>query len=784
MATDVRLSVGDGDVTDDLALDGVTGYGVRNGSFSAPFVPGDRYRAITWQEDIYGTTGDDLWSKLGALNQKLRQAQIAAGPYGHGSRVTLSMKFAGATNYLYADIVSGWIDIDQENFSGPTLDATWIPSVTVMLICEPYLRGAPVTTTVSGTLTLTTGAFGTPGGAAASGGLFIANIPGDVPALVRHQIEDVSTTSLYLNRLRISSFSVPDPASIYAASDFTPYIDDTPAGAGLALADATAAGGSCSDISLSAVLQRVASYPKPSGALNNGLFDVFARVRDSNTLIGTPVLNAVSVQPNVNMPTRQQVTYQSTSSASHTPTWSQPTKAGSFLAMAVMVGGNPTITTPTGWTVGPTVTHGSNTAKVAWFYIEASASRSGAETVTLSGAVRGSTVMFEIVGARYAGAHDIVPTGTATATTCVIATGARAQARELTFAAFYSTYTGAGTRSVTSGDTDTTLLYNGSLNYRGFVGRGRSTATTTQNYTATTGSSSDIAGALLGVRTQPDLAPNIATGTYEIAVVAASASDVSLSLPSNVQTATVTQTDSVIMAEWTPVAPFSGIDHYRIYYRVTGGTWEYYAQPAAAPYPAYFIADLAGTAGDPPDNGPTSSLVYLLVALSSGVQTYFTKAVPTALGGNQWEWLHLGLVPAPPMPHGDGLAPRDWIMFVEAKNENGTGTFDADCLAILPHPLPSADNRHIVIAEYKNLALAALRRWNIETRRDGATFGYVSTTGTDTEQGQLSVVGDSLAGPGDTWLTCVGDMADGVSSTSDGKLTWTVTYTPRYVWPR
>lgn len=782
MATDLRLSVGDGDVTDDLPLDGVTGFGVRNGSFSAPYVPGARYRIISWSEDIYGTTGNDLWAKLAALNQKLRQAAIATGPYGQGSRVTLSMQWAGASTYVYADIVSGSIDIQPDNFAGYTLDVNWLPSVDVLLVCEPYFRSAPVTTTVSGTLSLTTGSFGVPGGAAASGGLFVENIPGDVPALVRHLIEDVSTAATALNRLRISSYSVPDPASIYTQADFQPYIDDTPSGAGYATVDATAAGGSCSTIDLSAALQRAALYRKPSGALTTGLFDVYLRCRDSNTLLGAPVLNAASVQPNVNMPTRQQVVDRSTSAAVLNPTWSTPTKAGSFLALAVMQGGNQTITTPAGWTAGPTITHGSNTAKAAWFYIEAAASRSGAEVVTLSGAVRCQAVMFEVVGARYAGAHDVVPTGTATATSLAISTGTLAQNREMVFGAFYSTST--GTRSTGGTLLDVTTVYNGGANYRGVLGRARSSSTTSATMTATTIGSGDLAGALLSVRTQPDQTPNISVGTYEVAVVAASVAGTFLSLPSNVQTAQVTVADSVIMAEWTPTAPYSDVDHYRLYYRPVGGVWEYYAMPAASPYTAYFIADLGGSVGDPPDTPPTPSQVYLLVALSSGLQTFFTKATPVKIGGSHWEWLHLGLVPLPPMPASDGLVPRDWIAFVEAKNESGTGTLDIDCLALLPHPLPGADNRHIVTATFKNLALTALRRWNVETRRDGASFGYVSTTGSDTEQGQLAVVGDSLAGPGDTWFTPVADMTDGVSDVVNAKLTWTLTYVPRFIWPR
>jgi hypothetical protein len=136
------------------------------------------------------------------------------------------------------------------------------------------------------------------------------------------------------------------------------------------------------------------------------------------------------------------------------------------------------------------------------------------------------------------------------------------------------------------------------------------------------------------------------------------------------------------------------------------------------------------------------------------------------------------------MPAADGEAPRDWIAYVEAKNTAGSGTFDADALVLMPHPLPSADNRHQMHVEYKNTNLSALRRWNIGTPRNGATYAYLSTVGTDTEQGQLVAIGDSMGGPGPTWLTLVPDVAGGASDVVDCKVTWEVTYIPRYLWPR
>jgi len=136
MATDLRLSIGDGDVTDDLLLDAVVGYTVRNGTFSAPYIPGARYRLITWTEDVYGTSGDDLWVKVGALNAKLKQAAEAQSIYGHGSRLTLSMKW-NATNYVYADVIGGYIDVLPESWTGSAIDAAYLPYIAVSLVAQP-----------------------------------------------------------------------------------------------------------------------------------------------------------------------------------------------------------------------------------------------------------------------------------------------------------------------------------------------------------------------------------------------------------------------------------------------------------------------------------------------------------------------------------------------------------------------------------------------------------------------------------------------------------------------
>lgn len=777
MALQFRLSVGDGDVTDDLDLADASKHRIIGELIWQQPRPGSRWSVLAFQLGIYGATTDAMIGNERNIQRKLEQARAAAGPYGHGTRVTASIKLDNATSYVYADVVDGYVDPVRVRNAGQQ----WM-IVNVELLCEPYLRGDAVTTTVSGTITNTTGAYATPGNSGA-GGLFIADVPGDVPALARYVLTDTTGSSKYINRLRIASMWMPDvTGSAIAHSDYQNWIDDTPAGAGSATSDATAIGSAGSRITLGTAWQRAASYASPSASYARGLFDVYVRAKDSNAVLGAPTLTALAVGNDANMYVRQTIQVESTGATSFTPTWGTETRAGSTLLMGAAIKSRTiTFTTPTDWTAGSApATHGSDDARVAWFYIEVSAARSGAETLTVSSSVAGTVVMYEIVGAAYTSPIDRQVANTGTTTTLSVASGALAQAREMIFGIGQSADEAAWAGTpLTTGFTDLATVYADDTQDAAY-GYARSTATTTQNMTFNVTPPRAQAAAIISVKQAPNLAPNIPTGTYEVCVVAASTGGASLSPASNVAAVTVTQTDCVIAAEWD--IGTGSPDHHRLYYRPVGGTWEYYAQPASSgSYTAYIIAADGGTAGDPPTFNSNAASVRLGVALSSGTTIYYTQPVQTTLGASQWELLYLGTVPLPPMPAIDGGSPRSWIAYAQAKHAAPSGTIDFDALILVPHQWP---NSSYVEAEYTGLTLAALRAWKIETRRDGYTFGYLAQTGGDTEAGQLDVIGDCYLGPGDTWVTVLADIGSGVHDIVDTDYTLSVTYTPRFTYLR
>lgn len=98
--------------------------------------------------------------------------------------------------------------------------------------------------------------------------------------------------------------------------------------------------------------------------------------------------------------------------------WPAPTTAGSLLvSIGLLAGGSSnTFTTPSGWTAGPTVDNGLN-IKLAMFYKENAASRSGTESITLSGAAQSELVLIEVSGAAASSSLDGTGTNTGTGST-------------------------------------------------------------------------------------------------------------------------------------------------------------------------------------------------------------------------------------------------------------------------------------------------------------------------------------------------------------------------------
>lgn len=765
--TSLLLSVGDGATSDSLDLLDTTKHFATD--FSAPWSENST-RVVTVPLVFRGTTPDAVWTNYRNVQAKLRQARDAQGPYGLGTGVTLGVKLGAVTSFVYFDILDGHLD-DDENRP----DKGYI-AATLMLVCLPYARGDATTVTTTGTIQNNDGAYAT-GSGTGNGGVYITGVLGDCAAPARMVLSDTST-ALIINRVRWARRAVNIVGAV--TGDYDHIIDGVAMGAGTATTDAsTYVGANFARLSPSAGWQTFASFTKPAAYLS-GEFDPVVRVRDSSAILGAaPVL--ASATSTSYIASYRQDTSNSGTGSSVTVVWPVPTLPGNKLQIDLKLDSRTvTITTPASWTAGPAVAHASGAVRVATFYISEAAARSGTETITLSGSASWYVTMSETVGIAYATPLDQSITNTATAAGSVaLTTATLAQANEwlesigaydgaVNTASFSTTFAGgAGTHNP--------LL-------AVVVGYAYSTATTLHSNTHSGIASRNYAGALTSWKTQQNVAAAMPAGNYSVRVAAKSASG-SIGTASNTVAVSKAAIGS-IRVEWAAPAGAT-VDSYRIYFKRDSNAWKYFDMPATKAYLTYMLATESGaTTGDPLSGSSTNVGVFRLgVALLSGTTIHWGSPFSAPLGNSLWENVPVpDRFPAPPVIAVDAGTPQSFVFYLQGKHPDEVGTLDADILALFA--APDGGDSVSGVAEYTGLELSAKKDWNIFTRKDGYTAGYLTNVGTAVEAGELDVSGEFTLMPGTNWLTLLVDITDGVSTIgSTCTYTVSVVYVPlfRYV---
>ena len=228
------------------------------------------------------------------IEHKLEQAAAAAGPFGHGTNICLLVRFATGSsasslgaNFTAYDVVRG-IATQNDLLTSPGQAY----GMTLELECLMY--GRLTAQTYPGVNTFT--AISNVGlasywflGTGTSG-----PIPGHIGALAQVHIKDTSTGGHAINRVRIGRRNVPGASGGMATGDFVPVMAVNAAiGSGSLTSSTPGTQGTVGTSWATATLIdanwhsicRWISNPGGTAPLHeDGLFDVYARVRESSVV--------------------------------------------------------------------------------------------------------------------------------------------------------------------------------------------------------------------------------------------------------------------------------------------------------------------------------------------------------------------------------------------------------------------------------------------------------------------------------------------------------------------
>lgn len=276
---------------------------------------------VAFQVEVYHATADGLAAAVSAIQQKLTAA-VQASSRSSGSWISLEVQWDTSDPVFY-DVLRGQIFVGPDMHTGVRLDAAHRVNVDVELVTTPWARGAAV-------------AGGTQSALLASAAQWLqADVGGDMPALVRLEIEDTSIAGV-LNRIRAAR-----RAAVSALlADYVPWVNAAALTGATDTADGTAFGGSyAARTSSSTSFVNLARATMPAGALNKGMRDLWLRVRDTGTVMGTPAsFNGVEEQvATASAPARRQTAVASGTGTSLAPSWPSATLAGSLLLLATKI---------------------------------------------------------------------------------------------------------------------------------------------------------------------------------------------------------------------------------------------------------------------------------------------------------------------------------------------------------------------------------------------------------------------------------------------------------------
>lgn len=230
------------------------------------------YRTVQFDFRLQATGSVAIEEKRRDILTLLRRAERTlgvTGGYWTGTTIVCSIKRRDAAAAVLFDVVTGRLVQKARDIAGQNVEV-W----TLALVCLPYARGATQTYT-SGTLTNGTGSV-----------LWVPDVPGDTDALCQATITDVSTSTVVVNGARLARRG---SRTMAASSEYTPVIIAAALSPGTTHSDAaTLNATNCARLTTSGAWQDVCTAEGGTGALDHGLVDIIAHVRDSTVILGPP----------------------------------------------------------------------------------------------------------------------------------------------------------------------------------------------------------------------------------------------------------------------------------------------------------------------------------------------------------------------------------------------------------------------------------------------------------------------------------------------------------------
>lgn len=658
--------------------------------------------------------------------------------------------------------------------------------VDVLLTVLPYPHGAAETFTVAATLTNRDLRFK------------IGGVKGTRPAPVHLEIADSSPSGV-VNKVLLTRMAKRFIADV---DDYTPWVAlDTLGGTDVPDTDAFDGVSHQTRTTNSLVPVTLGRVEMPAGALQAGVRDLLARVRDSATALAAPTsyVWTVAEPPSTSTTAYVTPTVRQTWSARFTSgaagnIGGPATVNGNLQLLFVERQGGTTFNAPSGFSLlasASTTTPVGNELAIFLYWRRAAPNTTNIALTWATAASAGDPItvrMVEVVADTVVGA-DAEVTAASAGGNLVKPTALPAtlfpNELEVVFAAWDSTATASETDIWFGGYSEAASGNAQAVASAVYANAGTTPRVPGVRLTVAPVTMGWASVELLGFQsvtttpTQPTPG-SLPAGTYTPRIQASDTNG-RLSAVAVGAARTLTLAGGTMAMTW--VAPAGNIASYRVSYLLDGVGYAFDTPDNSTSYTmtsqdGHERIDALPVAGDDPS--PARLQLYVGTAGTPAGQMVGLREIVLS-GANTWSLVELGNgEELPPVARRyDGQQPA-WA--VEARIRSGNGlnaTVDMDALWLPPHAAPW------LVLEYPDLSLATAVRWLVEpVRRGGMVQAYLleALPGTD-EAGMVVTDGELTLMPGDNIVTGVLLQEDGLLSW-DAEVDLTGWYLPMYDWTR
>jgi hypothetical protein len=642
---------------------------------------------------ILGSTIDTMWTNFGSIQTALEQAALSYGAAQAHATTRFEMNY-GTTGSVFARVRRGRI-VPQEMLPGGKQMVAVIE-----LNCRAGLVDSGVGDALSSALTAGLSAY-----------VLRQNLGADKLSEARLGLLDIG--SGVINRVQ---WACRHQRGI-TASSYVPLIAATAVSPGTETTDgSTYIGSGFARLLTTEDWQTVCEFTRGDLKHLAGLHLLDLRVRDHSVVVPTPTSLAVRAGQ-IRAVQEAAATYQSTSS-SFVATWNQSTTLGNYLWLVVYtmpVSGTPqTISTPAGWTAGPTISQDNN-ARIATFYKENAASESGTVTVTLGGATRGYIRIMEFAGIALSSSLDRTDTSNVTAADSITSTTAAiTQANELALVAFASTENTNDTVMTTGVSDGAGGSWTNVAALNPYVSLRVAYKVTTSTGAVSTvfnppGSSDSAIVVTMTVKGASTSAGTLTATTWETRIAAVDTNGKE-SIASESVSFELTSTGALLLTYDASATAVS----YKGYYRSGTGTWKYKTSTALS----LIISADDGTAGDPILSSSLKAYLRFQAGIADGVSLATSDEFQVELANGVWERCRGGTQQLPPAPTAEWQDADDWVLRVQAKHESGGANLDVN--GLWPVRVDQPHGRLTYRGtEGELMAATTPQLWVMESRPDG-----------------------------------------------------------------